>query len=110
MPIYEYECQKCGAHTEAMQKVSDKPLTKCKVCGGKMEKKWSLSGFQFKGEGWYVTDYSKKSEEKKETKADGKTVTTEDKPKTETETKTETKAEEKKETKKTKSKKPPATK
>lgn len=108
MPIYEYECRKCGGHLEVMQKISDEPLKKHKNCGGKLEKKWSLSGFQFKGEGWYVTDYSaKKSETKEETKAtdSSKTEST-----TKTEAKTETKTEAKTETKKPKSKKPTAAK
>src|SRR5262249_47727887 len=61
MPIYEYKCQQCGAHFEKRQSVSDAPLTTCEKCHGKLEKQWSLSGFQFKGAGWYVTDYSKKS-------------------------------------------------
>ena len=60
MPIYEYKCADCGAHVERMQKVSDEPLSVCEVCGGKLEKQWSLSGFQFKGAGWYVSDYSNK--------------------------------------------------
>jgi len=47
-----------------MQKVSDEPLTICEVCSGKLEKQWSLSGFQFKGAGWYVTDYSSKLKDK----------------------------------------------
>lgn len=47
-----------------MQKVSDAPLTVCENCGGKLEKQWSLSGFQFKGEGWYVTDYAGKKADK----------------------------------------------
>jgi putative FmdB family regulatory protein len=64
MPIYEYKCLDCGAHVEKMQKFSDAPLTVCENCGGKMEKQLSLSGFQFKGEGWYVTDYSNKNKEK----------------------------------------------
>ena len=59
MPIYEYECKKCKAHTEAFQKVNDKPLTKCRTCGGKLEKKFSAPAIQFKGSGWYVTDYAK---------------------------------------------------
>jgi putative FmdB family regulatory protein len=63
MPIYEYKCAECGAHLEKMQKVSDAPLTVCENCGGKLEKQWSLSGFQFKGEGWYVTDYAGKKAE-----------------------------------------------
>jgi putative FmdB family regulatory protein len=61
MPIYEYKCLDCGAHVEKMQKISDPPLAVCEKCGGKMEKQLSLSGFQFKGAGWYVTDYADKS-------------------------------------------------
>lgn len=61
MPIYEYKCSECESHFEKMQKVSDEPLRECEKCGGKLEKQWSLSGFQFKGEGWYVTDYAKKN-------------------------------------------------
>ena len=78
MPIYEYSCQKCGAHTEVMQKISDKPLVRHAKCGGKLTKEWSRTGFQFKGTGWYVTDYAgKKSESKdgaeaKESKPDSK--------------------------------------
>ena len=60
MPIYEYKCRKCGEHFEKRQSVSDDPLTTCEKCGGGLEKQWSLSGFQFKGAGWYVTDYSSK--------------------------------------------------
>lgn len=61
MPIYEYKCQQCGAHFEKRQNVSDPPLTTCEKCHGRLEKQWSLSGFQFKGGGWYVTDYAGKS-------------------------------------------------
>jgi len=60
MPIYEYQCQKCGSHFERRQSVSEQPLTECEKCGGKLEKQVSLSGFQFKGAGWYVTDYAAK--------------------------------------------------
>lgn len=73
MPIYEYRCQTCEAHFEKMQKVSDAPLTVCEQCGGKLEKQWSLAGFQFKGAGWYVTDYSNKG--KPEAKSDARTET-----------------------------------
>lgn len=66
MPIYEYKCVECGTHIEKMQKVSDAPLTVCENCGGKLEKQWSRSGFQFKGEGWYVTDYAGKKSDKAE--------------------------------------------
>jgi len=60
MPIYEYKCQQCGTHIEKRQNISDAPLTTCERCHGQLEKQWSLSGFQFKGAGWYVTDYSGK--------------------------------------------------
>ena len=70
MPIYEYSCKKCGAHMEVMQKVSDKPLARHAKCGGKLEKEWSRTGFQFKGSGWYVTDYAGKKSESKGTKAE----------------------------------------
>jgi len=64
MPIYEYKCLRCGLHVEKMQKVSDAPLRMCEKCSGELEKQVSLSGFQFKGAGWYVTDYSSKTKEK----------------------------------------------
>ena len=66
MPIYEYRCKKCGSHFEKRQSVSEEPLKVCEHCEGELEKQWSLSGFAFKGDGWYVTDYSKKSGPKSE--------------------------------------------
>ena len=68
MPIYEYSCKKCGAHMEVMQKISDKPLARHAKCGGKLEKEWSRTGFQFKGTGWYVTDYAGQKSDAKEAK------------------------------------------
>ena len=61
MPIYEYECTKCGTIEEAIQKFSDRPLNKCKHCSGKLHKLVSHSSFHLKGTGWYVTDYANKS-------------------------------------------------
>ena len=61
MPIYEYACKKCGKTIEVIQKFSDPPLKKHEKCGGALTKLISASGFQFKGTGWYVTDYAKKS-------------------------------------------------
>ena len=61
MPIYEYECQKCKERTEVFQKFSDKPRTKCGTCGGRLEKVISAPAIQFKGSGWYVTDYAGKN-------------------------------------------------
>ena len=60
MPIYEYRCNKCNDQIEVFQKLSDKPPTKCRKCGGRMEKQFSRTSVQFKGEGWYVTDYGRK--------------------------------------------------
>jgi putative FmdB family regulatory protein len=86
MPIYEYECRKCNAHTEVLQKYSDKPLTKCRKCGGRLEKLLSAAAIQFKGSGWYVTDYAGKkpdtSEEKKSPgeKKSAEASTTDNKP------------------------------
>lgn len=61
MPLYEYECKKCGERTEVLQKAKDKPPEKCPKCGGAVVKLISSSAIQFKGNGWYVTDYAKKS-------------------------------------------------
>jgi len=61
MPIYEYECSQCGQIEEVIQKFSDKPLTRCGHCSGKLHKLISHSTFHLKGTGWYVTDYAKKS-------------------------------------------------
>jgi putative FmdB family regulatory protein len=85
MPIYEYSCKKCGKTIEVIQKFSDSPLKKHQGCGGTLTKLVSAAGFQFKGTGWYVTDYarkgkngdseSKESKESKETKESSKDTT-----------------------------------
>jgi putative FmdB family regulatory protein len=62
MPVYEYECQQCKKVTEAMQKFSDPPLTKCPHCAGHLRKMISQSSFHLKGSGWYVTDYARKGD------------------------------------------------
>src|SRR2546425_2126623 len=68
MPIYEYHCARCDQTIEVIQKMSDKPLKKHEGCGGMLTKLISAAGFQFKGTGWYVTDYARKgSGEGKET-------------------------------------------
>jgi len=61
LPLYEYACTECGQHMEKIQKFSDPPLTKCEKCGGKLKKVLSSAAIQFKGSGWYVTDYGRKS-------------------------------------------------
>jgi putative FmdB family regulatory protein len=60
MPLYEYKCKKCGHRFEKIVKFSDKPIKKCPECGGAVEQLISASTVQFKGAGWYVTDYAKK--------------------------------------------------
>jgi putative FmdB family regulatory protein len=61
MPLYEYECKKCGHRFEKIQLYSDKMVKKCPECGGQVEQMISAPAVQFKGSGWYVTDYAKKS-------------------------------------------------
>lgn len=80
MPVYEYLCQACGKQFEDLQKISDKPLEKCKFCGGKAQRVISQTSFSLKGGGWYKDGYSssskpdsgKKTSETKE-KASGST-------------------------------------
>ena len=61
MPLYEYKCLKCGRHTEKIESVSGPHLKKCPHCGGKVESVITAPAIQFKGSGWYVTDYAGKS-------------------------------------------------
>lgn len=60
MPLYEYECVKCGSRIEVIQRVGDGPIEACQECKGEMKRLLSAPAFQFKGSGWYVTDYAKK--------------------------------------------------
>jgi putative FmdB family regulatory protein len=93
MPIYEYECLDCGKRFEIFQKISENPLTECRVCSGRLNRLISMCSFQLKGTGWYVTDYKSsgssggrsngstqdkdqgKSDEKAETKSESKSET-----------------------------------
>jgi putative FmdB family regulatory protein len=61
MPLYEYECKKCHHRFERIVKFSDPPMKKCPDCGGQVEQMISAPAVQFKGSGWYVTDYAKKA-------------------------------------------------
>ncbi len=70
MPIYEYTCQKCGHHLEVMQKMSDRPLTRCPECKGRLEKIFSQTSFQLKGSGWYASDYTGRGKAEKPEKSD----------------------------------------
>jgi putative FmdB family regulatory protein len=60
MPLYEYECDACGHRFELIQKFSDPPAEVCPACGGRVRKLLSSPAIQFKGSGWYVTDYAQK--------------------------------------------------
>jgi putative FmdB family regulatory protein len=60
MPLYEYQCDACGHRFEAIQKFSDPPLELCPKCGSPVHKLQSAPAFQFKGSGWYITDYARK--------------------------------------------------
>ena len=60
MPLYEYECDSCGHRFEVIQKFSDAPIDKCPKCGSTVRKLMSSPAIQFKGSGWYITDYAKK--------------------------------------------------
>jgi putative FmdB family regulatory protein len=61
VPLYEYQCKKCKHRFEKIQKFSDAPIKKCPECGGPVEQLLSAPAVQFKGSGWYVTDYARKS-------------------------------------------------
>jgi putative FmdB family regulatory protein len=74
MPIYEYECLSCHNRSEAIQKLNDPPLATCRDCGGELKKLISAPAIQFKGDGWYVTDYKDKDgKDKDRSKQDGGT-------------------------------------
>jgi putative FmdB family regulatory protein len=61
MPLYEYQCEACGSRFEVIRKFSDPPLETCTVCGkGPIQRLFSSPAIQFKGTGWYITDYSQK--------------------------------------------------
>ncbi len=106
MPIYEYQCTKCNDRTEVIQKFTDPPYAACAKCGGEVRKLASAPAIQFKGSGFYKTDYASAAS-KADTKSEGKSESssgdskpsetksetkTESKPETKTETKTETKS------------------
>ena len=104
MPLYEYQCESCGHRFEKIQKFSDPPVESCPVCGGPVHKLLSSPAIQFKGSGWYITDYARKAQpsakgEKSEpASSDGKGETkgeakTESKPETKSDSKPATKTE-----------------
>jgi len=80
MPLYEYQCTRCGRRFEQLQKLSDPPVTECPACGGPVEKLVSSPAFQFKGTGWYVTDYARKGEGTSSSASDSKEASVKDAP------------------------------
>ena len=102
MPIYEYQCDKCGHHLEALQKLSDKPLRECPECGKhSLKRLMSAPMFRLAGSGWYETDFKSDKEQKRNLAEKGEAEPAKSEPKTDTtaDTKTETKTEAKTETK-----------
>ena len=101
MPLYEYQCEKCAHRFEVIQKFSDAPIDVCPKCGGPVVKLLSSPAIQFKGSGWYITDYAKQgSRDSKDSKDHAPaTSSSASSPDSKTETKTESKAESKAEPK-----------
>ena len=71
MPLYEYQCESCGNRFERIQKFSDPPLSACPTCGQPIEKLVSSPAIQFKGSGWYITDYARKGNGSESSKGEG---------------------------------------
>ncbi|MBK5259788.1 MAG: hypothetical protein JJE51_09360 [Thermoanaerobaculia bacterium] len=90
MPLFEYECRQCSERVELIQKLSDAPPSHCTKCGGEMKKLFSSPAIQFKGSGFYKTDYGSKSESKSESSSESKSETKSD---SKSESKSETKSE-----------------
>ena len=102
MPIYEYQCQKCGV-IEVTQRITEKPLVKCPTCKSRIKKLISNTSFQLKGTGWYVTDYARKGQ------TNGESSKSESGAKSAASTATETKSETKKTESSSSSDKTPST-
>lgn len=79
MPIYEYRCKKCGKEFEVFQRITDPEIRTCQFCNGSVHKCISLSSFQLKGSGWYVTDYAGKRPSATETKESSSSESSSDK-------------------------------
>src|SRR5712672_21758 len=105
LPLYEYQCLKCGKKTEKIESVSGPYLKKCPHCGGKVERMQSAPAIQFKGSGWYVTDYAGKSSAKESGNSDTASAGAEDKKESNTKD-SSTKESTTKDTKESKEKKP----
>lgn len=81
MPLYEYKCKKCARRVEKIRKFSDPPLTVCESCGGELEQLLSSPAIRFKGSGWYINDYAKKSTDASSSSSSDSSPSTENKAK-----------------------------
>ncbi len=95
MPLYEYQCTKCKKRVEKIQPMSAEPVLECPDCGAQMERLLSAPAFQFKGTGWYITDYSRKNGVGASSSSAGSS-SADSKPESKPETKTESKPSESK--------------
>lgn len=91
MPLYEYECESCQGRFERLQRLADPPVGTCPTCEGKVRKLISPSGLSFKGSGWYITDYARKSETAAAPASDAKEAKGDAKSDVKTDSKTDTK-------------------
>jgi putative FmdB family regulatory protein len=91
MPLYEYECEACGQRFEVIQKFSDPPVDVCRKCGkGPVQRLLSSPAIQFKGSGWYITDYAQKGKsDSSSSSSKSSSSTTESKSETKSETKSD---------------------
>jgi len=92
MPLYEYQCTNCSERVEIIQKLSDPPFAQCPKCGGDMKKLISAPAIQFKGSGWYKTDYASKPAASSSSSSTSSETKSETKPETKSESKSETKS------------------
>ena len=99
MPLYEYQCTKCKHTFEKIRKFSDPPITECPKCGAQVEQLMSAPAIQFKGAGWYVNDYAKKSGSSGSKGGSDVSSSSESKSESKTETKSENKSENKSDSK-----------
>ena len=104
MPIYEYQCDKCGV-IEVTQRITEKALAKCPTCESKVKRLISNTSFQLKGTGWYITDYARKGQTNGESKSDNGSKTSSSESKSDSSSKSSSSSESKSESKKTESKK-----
>ncbi len=92
MPLYEYQCVQCSERVEIIQRLSDPPYSHCPKCGGDMKKLVSAPAIQFKGSGWYKTDYAAKPAGGKSESGETKSDTSEAKPASDSKSETKTEA------------------